>query len=144
VQQFNRFGSPDAGLDRSPSRNSSVGDGASNSGWISSSDADSVDALRETVYVEDYALPSDFRSSSLNDKSTSSDSDTDEQQYMSTMASSQFSEDTSSGISVKGCGRSRQAFYTLIVLKTSHLTRKTLAWTGRSPLLIARHEETVP
>jgi hypothetical protein len=97
VQQFNRFGSPDAGLDRSPSRNSSVGDGASNSGWISSSDADSIDALRETVYVEDYALPSDFRSSSLDDKSTSSDSDTDEQQYMSTMASSQFSEDTSSG-----------------------------------------------
>jgi len=33
-------------------------------------------------------------------------------------------------------GRSWQAFYTLIVLKTSQLTRKTLAWTGHQPLLV--------
>jgi len=36
---------------------------------------------------------------------------------------------------VMGGGRSRQAFYALIVLKTRQLTRKTLAWTGRHPLL---------
>jgi len=36
---------------------------------------------------------------------------------------------------VMGSGRSRQAFYALIVLKTRQLTGKTLAWTGRRPLL---------
>jgi len=38
-------------------------------------------------------------------------------------------------LSVKGCGRSRQAFYTLTDLFLRQLACKTLAWTGRSPLL---------
>jgi len=41
---------------------------------------------------------------------------------------------------VMGSGRSRQAFYALIVLKTRQLTRKTLAWTGRCPLLHSSHQ----
>ena len=35
-----------------------------------------------------------------------------------------------------GDGRSRQAFYTLIALFIRQLTRKTLAGTGRRPLLV--------
>ena len=42
--------------------------------------------------------------------------------------------------SVMGGGRSRQAFYALIVLKTRQLTRKTLAWTGRHPLLVGFYD----
>jgi len=37
---------------------------------------------------------------------------------------------------VMGGGRSRQAFYALIVLFLRQLTHKTLAWTSRRPLLV--------
>ena len=40
---------------------------------------------------------------------------------------------------VKGCGRSRQAFYALNDLFLRQLACKTLAWTGRSPLLPPSH-----
>jgi len=36
---------------------------------------------------------------------------------------------------VMGGGRSRQAFYALIILFLRQLTPETLAWTGRRPLL---------